>query len=56
MNNKKLNLNYRMMYVAELYNQNPNDPIFKKYSAEAMRNVKLLATSIKKQKDKGNIK
>ena len=56
MNEAEMKRKFLMVATAELYNQRPNDPVFKKFSPKAMENVKLLAESLQKAKERGEIK
>lgn len=46
----KYGMNCQMCATAELYNQKPDDPMFKKFSPDAMKGVKALAKALR---DKG---
>jgi len=48
-------LKQKMVIVAEIYIQKPNDPFFKRFSPEALWGVKRLAKSLKKVREEGKI-
>jgi len=49
---------FKMIVIAEIYNQKPNDPIFTDgtYTAKTLEGIKLLAESLNKAKKDGRIK
>ena len=56
MNKEEMKQKFLMIATAEIYNQRPDDPMFKKFTPEAMENIKLLAKAVQKAKDRGEIK
>ena len=51
----KHKLNFQMITTAELYNQRPDDPMFKKFSPEALGNIILPARTLEERRKKGEI-
>ena len=47
---------YQMIALAEIYNQRPNDLIFKKFSPKAIRGIQRLAEALQKARKEGKIK
>ena len=47
---------YNMVAIAEIYNQRPEDPMFKKFSPEAMKGVQRLAEALQRARKEGKIK
>jgi len=55
MNKKKKIDGYRMIMAAEIYNQDPNNEMFKGWRKEALDGIKLLAKAVQGAKDRGDI-
>lgn len=52
---RELMLKFQMIATAQLYMSRPDDPMFKKFSEKAMKNIKLVALEIKKAKMIGEL-
>ena len=52
----EMRLRYKMVYLAEVYNQRPDDPIFKKFSPKAMEGIQELAVALQRAREEGEIK
>lgn len=55
MNVNKIPFYNRMIALAEMYYQNPEDPYFDGFSDAAMHGIKLLSRSVQKAKKDGKI-
>ena len=56
MNKSEMQKKYQMTALAEIYNQRPEDPMFKKFSPEAMKGIQRLAEALQKARKEGRIK